>query len=336
MRMMITGACLLALTLCVSLTHGGQEEAAEKPRPAEGAEPGQKAEEAPADKNAAEKKAKEARAKAAAEKKEKARQAAVEAQAKQIIRLQNGMQVQVGQFRKQIRQLFQIELAYVKRVCEITPEQRDALAQGALASIDRVMKSYQKPNNARGRQMIVGGFVGNGVMAVDDRGRELTLEEVKKLVREHLRHEQAKQYSEEVTQREDKLRESTARFLISHIDATIPLSKEQRVLLLEKLLDEWRSQYANLVTSLQSNPQYMPSVSNKTMYAVLNTRQKEIWQKLPKLGGGSFFHNGQQAVVDDFELPPDEEGKEKPDEQKENAGIQQIIINGLEAIQFGE
>jgi hypothetical protein len=243
--------------------------------------------------------------KAAGEKMQAAPAVGVEPLAVEMIFLQNGQALPANQARKQLRQLYKVELAYAHRVCDMSPEQREQVAMATVESIDDFIKKLGKKKNRNAR---VRGFV-NGRATLSVNERATVQAEIKKLVDTKLRPEQAALYLDEITKRDQRFRQATVQFFVARIDEKLRLTDEQRAKLLKALEDKWREQYGQTVEVLMNNPRYVPQVSSGPLMAILDDYQKSVWRTLQKLGPQNvsiFGRGGANDMVDDFELPDDE------------------------------
>ncbi len=226
-----------------------------------------------------------------------------------VIMLDNGIAMPREQAREQITKLFKVELAYVRRVCELTPKQTEEVAAAAVGSIDSVMKHFGRNNRRRARRAapVVGGQALTGDV------RSLVVAEVGKIVREHLQSKQVTRYAVELAKRDEHFRRSTVQLFVARIDEKLCLTAEQRQELFQTLLDDWRDQYGMTVEILLQNHEYVPQVSSGPLMEILDDYQKKIWPTLRKLGPqrhGAFGMGGNAQLADDFDLPGEEPAAE--------------------------
>lgn len=251
----------------------------------------------------------------------------VEPKVIEMIFFQNGaIGIPANQVRKQLRQLYKVELAYANRICDMSPQQREQVAVAAVESIGVFMKKLSKNKNRRARG---GGFI-NGQAALSVDQRATVQAEIKKLVDTNLRPEQAAQYLDEITKREKRFQQATVQFFVARIDEKLRLTEEQRTKLQKALEDNWRDQYGQTVEVLMMNPQYVPQVSSGSLMAILDDYQKDVWRTLQRIGpqhAGIFGRGRVNEIVDDFELPEDE-AKAEP----ENGGADVLIEGGIDVL----
>ena len=256
-----------------------------------------------------------------------AKQKAVKAKALgAVIFLQNGQAMRADQARKQLRNLYKVELAYANRICDMSPEQREQVAVAAVESIDVFMKKLSKKKKLRARG---GGFInGQATLSVDQRATVQA--EVKKLVDTNLRPEQAARYLEEITKRDKRFQQATVQFFVARIDEKLRLTEEQRTKLQKALEDNWREQYGQTVEVLMMNPQFVPQVSSGSLMAILDDYQKDVWRTLQRIGPqqvGIFGRGRVNEIVDDFELPEEEANAEPV-----NGGADVLIEGGIDVL----
>ena len=174
------------------------------------------------------------------------------------------------------RPLINIELSFVKRVCEPTEDQMTKIVAAAKEA-HLAMASLVKPQNAV-------QAIRAQVMFMGPQGERMSInpyhrvrEDMAKLLEPLVSPEQYAKYVEEARLRDEYERDAAVGIVLGMIDAKLALSADQRKAIYEKLMEEWKDIDLQWLQNYRNNPQYMPQMPDELISPVLTERQKELW-----------------------------------------------------------
>lgn len=290
---------LLSCLLCgPALSQDKAPAAAEAPAKAEAAA---KADEAPAKAEAAEKAEAPAKAKAAAavelvvEAREMAAVAvAVDANVvAQEVFIVNGQAIQgdnetIAKARaNQVNKFLKGHLAFISNVTQFSKEQTEAIAKFDRAWIEEEIKKSSKPaKNAKNAVGFLGGFVGGGQAIEVNMGGDIDQDPILKLVKASitkeidaiLSDEQKQLVADEKKAKDQFMAEALAEFSVAMLERHMYLKPEQ----VEKLKPALTGKINKQVgwTVYLSNRQYIPTIPQKAISAVLSDSQLKLVRDL--------------------------------------------------------
>lgn len=213
---------------------------------------------------------------------------------------------QQRQFVQQLRPLLRVEYYFVKRVCDLTPEQRREIARaGELA-----LRETARSPNLFGLRAVHGpqtpADFPDPVKAI----RESLAAAVKK----HLTPEQAERYREETKRRDEHWRQLALRSLVAFMDQELLLTEEQRAAIGKSLADGWDGRWAPSLSSLENLQNFFPPIPESYVVPHLSVAQKAVWNSSQPRRRGVIFGLNMVAVdngVEDEELTEAREAADK-------------------------
>jgi hypothetical protein len=224
------------------------------------------------------------------------------------------------QLLQQYRPMLWAEYLLAKSVCNLTPDQRKAIARDAEHAFQEAVA-----NPVGNRRRVVRNP--NGVLTVVNQGErpEDTIREgLIKAVRDHLKPEQAAKYQVELDKRAVNRRRITADNITAKIDESLILTADQRDKIRASLLANWQDDWCPSPESLLFNARILPQVPDKFIVPLLNEPQKSIWRRLNKYQVGHFTVFGFMAnnMMNGGDSPEDEflrEAREAETKARETA-----------------
>lgn len=187
--------------------------------------------------------------------------------------------------RDELRPFVNVELGFIKRVCQPTPEQKQKIAAAADATID-ALNNIAVLNQAEQ----VGGFAGGSeIVAVTANGVQLTEDPIKEIqqnmleaLRPILSAEQYAAYVDESTRRSQSKRQAVVAIAVVLIDQQLILTDQQQENLTSRLLDEWENAESLSIQMYVSNQQYFPELPDAVLQSELDAKQLAVWRSLNK------------------------------------------------------
>ena len=187
-----------------------------------------------------------------------------------------------SQFLPQFQQLLYVELALLRRVCNVDAKPFVEVAKAAKAGLRVTVREYVVAQNARMRGRI------EGVSAtIDPRSQVQRL--LAPLVQSKLGPEQAQRYRQECGKRAESRKRTVVLNLIAALDERLVLTAEQRARLVHSLSANYQSAWDQYLQMFSFNVQYLPSIDDESIVPLLNERQKSVWQEIPKQHTQVFF-----------------------------------------------
>lgn len=209
----------------------------------------------------------------------------------------------VQQFMPQFRYLLKTELRFLRSVCQPDPQQYQLIQTAGEASLKDAVTNFADIQ----RKMQLGGFqAGNQPVWPDP--RQVIATGLMQSVKATLSPEQAQRYEQELDRRAAARRRAARLNLITKLDKDLVLSAQQRGQLNEILAAHWNDAWVQQLEVFLYGDQYLPMLSDDQVLPILNARQTEIWQGLPKqqntIWGWAGFGFLQLNMED--EIPADE------------------------------
>ncbi|MBN1854056.1 MAG: hypothetical protein JW829_15115 [Pirellulales bacterium] len=181
----------------------------------------------------------------------------------------------------QIKQVLNIELAYIQRVCKPTREQLGKIVDAGNQSLKKVAR-HMAIAQTGSFQGDLGGFVVAGPTMLDP--GKLIQSELAQAIQQHLNPNQAKRYQEETEKRSSFVQRATILNLVAEMDRRLILSAEQRDQLVKLLSLNWQENWAHSLQLFRHNNQYLPMIPDQYVVPILTATQKRIWHSTPKHG----------------------------------------------------
>lgn len=188
-----------------------------------------------------------------------------------------------------LKPMVNLELSFIKRVCDPSDEQMEAIVKEAENVLGKMSDLVRAPGRVA-MGLAVGGARGlavGGDMGVVFRGpnQEQLIgnpyhrvrEEMADCVKPKLTAEQYDRYVEESKQRDEFEREVAVSIAVELLDSKLVLTSEQRTQLTEKLMQGWKQVDFQWLQSYQNNPQYLPTMPSDLIEPILTSTQKNLW-----------------------------------------------------------
>lgn len=189
------------------------------------------------------------------------------------------------QLLQQYRPMLWAEYHLARIVCDLSPEQRKAIARDG----EHVLQEAVSTPRENRRRVVVRDR--NGVLTVVNHGENpedvISLGLIK-AVKDHLRPEQAAKYQEELDKRTANRRRITIDNITAQIDESLVLSTSQRDKLRAALAANWEDDWCRSPESLLFNSQPLPQIPDRLILPLLNEPQKSIWRGMNKYPRGNF------------------------------------------------
>lgn len=210
-----------------------------------------------------------------------AREVQIDAQIKQWI----------PQFTQQYRPILTTELAFIRQVCDLTPEQRPKIKTAGEASLKEAALKMAE---------LQGGRMRGGVRLQNEQPnpQRTIRESIAKVLQETLTPEQMGKYKAESTQRTALRKRAAIRCVVARLDGTLCLTAEQRDKISESITAGWQDKWEQWLMLSVYGDQYFPMVPDQHVATHLDADQKSVWSGLQKVEFGYYF-GGVIAEADD-------------------------------------
>ncbi len=170
-----------------------------------------------------------------------------------------------------------VELAFVRRVCQLSEEQEKAIAQ----QFDKNWLS----KNKLGFRIVNGVGIGGGdPQATSRANRDRMVRAISKPLKEILTPDQWEQYEREQNMRKAFEVESRTGVIVLLLNRHLRLTESQMEQLRTAIS---RSLTVDNVEDFLNNPQYLPQLQDATITKILNPKQAKVYQSLPKVNFGN-------------------------------------------------
>jgi hypothetical protein len=194
-----------------------------------------------------------------------------------------------AQFRPQFQQLLYVELAVLRRVCNVEPKPFTELARASQAHLHVLAQEYAA---AQYKAMRQGSRRDSDV--IDPRSQTYSL--LAPLVEAKLGPEQARRYRQECDLRTESRKRATVLNLTAALDERLVLTAQQRETLVRSLSAHYKNQWNQWLQMCVYNPQYLPPIPDDVVVPLLNEKQKSVWRQTAR--SGNVFFGFQNFMID--------------------------------------
>lgn len=188
---------------------------------------------------------------------------------------------QESQLLPQFRQLMCVELACLRRICQVDAKSLVEIVKATKSGFAALVHKYAL-SQARQRRGVLVSASDAADPRADFQGLLLPLVEAK------LGAEQAQRYREECEQRAQQRRRAVVLNLVAALDEHLVLSAEQREKMIQALSADYQPGWEQFLQMFSYNTEYLPGVRSDLVIPHLDERQKNIWHQVPKIGVGSY------------------------------------------------
>lgn len=180
-----------------------------------------------------------------------------------------------------LKPLVNIELSFIKRVCDPTDEQMTEIVSAAKESLQKMGDIITPPRAAM--NAVPGGpevFWGPNQERMYQNPYFRVREEVTKLLKPLVTDQQYVRYTEEAQARDLYERDAAVESLVEMLDKRLVLSPDQQSQVHTILMKEASLPDLQTLRTYSSNPQYLPSLTKGLIEPVLEPSQKQVWDSL--------------------------------------------------------
>ena len=198
------------------------------------------------------------------------------------------------QFLQQFRPILQSELEFVRKVCDLSVEQRPKIKTAGEDSLKeaatKVADSHQRP-----RRVVFGDAVVNNA----PNPRKIIHEGLTNALRETLTGEQMEHYTYQATKRAESRKRAAILNMVSRLDGSLSLTPKQRERISQSLSSTWQDRWEEWLKIQNYNSVYFPAVPNSCIVPHLNGDQALVWSGIQKVEFGLNYGWGGQEHTDD-------------------------------------
>jgi len=168
------------------------------------------------------------------------------------------------------RHLLRVEYGIVRRLCDLTGEQRKKVARAGEAALEEAARQYQETRIKRR------GPRGLGQYPFPDCGRIIQTALIGAL-RDFVSAEAAERYRVETEQRDSFRKQAVVRNMVVELDAELRLSPSQHDRIKDSLLSEWTDLWAERIPT--SNVVGSPLIPALLVMPHLSEDQRALWEQ---------------------------------------------------------
>ncbi|MGE5194649.1 MAG: hypothetical protein ACM3U2_19325 [Deltaproteobacteria bacterium] len=179
------------------------------------------------------------------------------------------------QFTRQFNAAARIELHFVDKVCEPTPEQRTEIDDALERYRADLVKKYSENHKrlARGGRQVAGNPFAGDV-------HEMVRRSIARTVKTNLSAGQVARFEEEIARRTADRKQAAVSHLVARLDGDLNLSAEQRDKLTESLAVNWTVTWDQQFEVMLRQPgaQFLPQLPERLVTPYLTPTQRKIWR----------------------------------------------------------
>lgn len=181
----------------------------------------------------------------------------------------------------QLRNLLQLEFAFLRRACQPTEEQYQAMKQSVGQESKAILTDILDDQMR---------LLGNGMIArfaaqplQQPVSPQATIQNrILQIVTPLLPPEALDRYRQEIDAREAFRRQADVALLVSLLDQRLNLDDAQRQRLVESIDKVWDPGWEGNLQIMVNQPEFVPQIPDEAIVPILNREQTEIWQEIPK------------------------------------------------------
>src|SRR5262245_10352310 len=177
-----------------------------------------------------------------------------------------GLDAQIQQFVLQFRPMYRAEYYFVRRVCELSAEQRKQVAQAGERAVRESARRYAEVQ----QKMMQGGWR-PGTQAPEPKK---VLEDVlSESVMGLLTSDQQARYKDELAKRVASRKQMALDNLVARLDQDLVLTSEQRDKLIESLASHWDDAWSQSLQMFMNMENYFPNIPDNLVVPLLTENQ---------------------------------------------------------------
>jgi hypothetical protein len=225
------------------------------------------------------------------------------------------LDAQVQQFIQQFRPLFRAEYYFLRRICDLAPDQRKQVAREGERAVHDAAKKFAELQ----QKMMQGGWQAGTQYPEPQKVLEDVLSQS---VTGLLSPAQRARYKEEIDKRIAYRKQVALDNLVAKLDSDLVLTALQREKISESLSSHWNESWSQSMQMLMNIEHFFPNIPDKLVVPFLTDNQKKSWQRIPRNQNVFFgFNFGGMQVdndpLDDPELVAARQETEAGEKQKE-------------------
>jgi hypothetical protein len=226
------------------------------------------------------------------------------------------LDAQVEQFIQQFRPLFRAEYYFLRRICDLAPDQRKQVAREGERAVHDAAKNFAELQ----QKMMQGGWR-PGTQYPEP---QQVLEDVlSKSVTGLLSPAQRARYKEEIDKRIANRKQVALDNMVAKLDSDLVLTALQREKISESLSSHWNDSWSQSIQMLMNIEHFFPNIPDNLVVPFLTENQRKSWQRIPRNQNVFFGFNfgGMQVEndpLDDPELVEARQEAEAREKQKEH------------------
>ena len=183
------------------------------------------------------------------------------------------------QYRSQFNRLLIVEIAFMRRACNPSSDQRKVLVkEGKRCAADVLRKCAIAQHNMRQRRR-----VGRGTFTMPD-PRKLLNKQLVEVAKKTLPPDKYEKYRQESERRAASRKLAIVHYMIARADDHLMLSAEQRVQLEKILTKHYQDEWEPHMPIWMSNPHLTPKIPDGRILPILNKHQRTAWRNVPNRG----------------------------------------------------
>ena len=198
---------------------------------------------------------------------------------------EQNIRAMMPQFQPQFQQALYRELVFVRRTCKPEKKSFADLAVASSAELKTPLHDY------------VASYYGSRQVAdrqeADPHAAIQNM--LSRLVKQKLGDEKFQLYMQEHGKRYEAHKHAIVLNLVVAIDTRLVLTAEQRTKLVQALLANYERSWDLFSEAYGITGQYLPSVRDKTIVALLDDKQKKVWSTAEKISGNGYFGGNMQT-----------------------------------------
>lgn len=179
-----------------------------------------------------------------------------------------------------LKPLINLELSFIKRVCDPSDDQMAAMVKEAESIIGVMSDIVRVPGQVGMRGGVAIVFRGPNQEQLVGNPYHRVRKEMAIFVKPRLTPQQYDLYLEESTQRDEFEREVAIDIAVEMIDTKLVLTSEQRAEITQKLLQGWQQVDFQWMQSYLNNPQYLPTMPSGLIESILTPTQINLWNSV--------------------------------------------------------
>jgi len=225
---------------------------------------------------------------------------------------------------RQFQPILNLELAFLRRCCELTDAQRKAISKASDKVLQDIASEQINANNPRMLAQLRGQVIVQNRTNKRTDMNSLIRDGLQEVTKPYLTEEQRAAYRKELQYREEAEKQALVDDVLLQIDQQVRLSDVQFELVKDAFTEQWEAPAAGRFNGGQ--PFVLPAVPEELVLPYLNEAQKEVWKLCNKTSSYSFVRPNENFFKEEFWAEAKTQDKQAVEAEAKRAAKEALTV----------